>query len=243
MGHPRPPVIDLSESYNLKRKGRPPKDIIGQKFGKLTVEKYLGKSTWLVTCECGLSKPFPVLKHNLTAGKPKSCGCLYHPEWIQNQKEYDENFKLGIKYNFWTQVHRQGKKFVGRCLCGKQFKTTTNNPHSVLSCGCISPGKPWPKELFGTAKYRHEMFHVWTNIKKKAKQGKLPIDKLWAEDFVWFLGWVFSEPNYKEVFDPAYLGQKYVIRKDCNQGFSPANCHLSLYRGNAGRRKKIKTLT
>ncbi len=55
-------------------KRKPHKDLTGQRFGRLTVLKYLGESKWLCQCECGnYSSP---KGYNLTNGITKSCGCL-----------------------------------------------------------------------------------------------------------------------------------------------------------------------
>lgn len=52
-------------------------NLIGKKFGKLTVIKESenkGKNiAWICKCDCGKEKT--VLAYNLTAGKSKSCGC------------------------------------------------------------------------------------------------------------------------------------------------------------------------
>lgn len=57
----------------------PIKDLINQKFGKLTVVEYAGadkngRATWLCKCVCGKEK---IAKNkNLAKGSTKSCGCL-----------------------------------------------------------------------------------------------------------------------------------------------------------------------
>jgi hypothetical protein len=53
--------------------------ILGQKFGKLTVEQFLkinkwGQTVWLCRCECG--KMTKGLISPLKSGNKKSCGCL-----------------------------------------------------------------------------------------------------------------------------------------------------------------------
>jgi hypothetical protein len=53
-------------------------DLIGKKFGKLTVEKLFEKKNktviWQCRCECG--KITNVSRNNLSSGHTKSCGCL-----------------------------------------------------------------------------------------------------------------------------------------------------------------------
>lgn len=55
------------------------KDLLGQKFGKLTIiardgSDKRGEAKWLCQCECG-SQPISVLGSNLRSGHTQSCGC------------------------------------------------------------------------------------------------------------------------------------------------------------------------
>lgn len=71
------------------------RNILGQKFGRLTVIEYEGlkprdsgsstnASWWLCLCECGNTKSAPA--HNLTKGNTKSCGCLAKDTAVKNGK-------------------------------------------------------------------------------------------------------------------------------------------------------------
>lgn len=54
-------------------------DLTGQKFGKLTVDKYVGKDKWghsRWSCKCDCENETIVLGKNLKRGNVKSCGCL-----------------------------------------------------------------------------------------------------------------------------------------------------------------------
>jgi hypothetical protein len=68
-------------NIELKKEEELPKfqDLIGQKFGRLTVIKRMEdtinkKATWLCRCDCGNSKV--VIGQYLRKGPTKSCGCL-----------------------------------------------------------------------------------------------------------------------------------------------------------------------
>lgn len=56
---------------------RPRRDITGQTFGRLVVTKDNdgGKNPY-VKCKCSCGRLFTALKHNVTRGNTKSCGCL-----------------------------------------------------------------------------------------------------------------------------------------------------------------------
>ena len=64
----------------LKRRGRPVKDITGQRFGKLTAIELVGrnpygKALWRCLCDCG--GEIVTTMANLQTGATRSCGCLY----------------------------------------------------------------------------------------------------------------------------------------------------------------------
>ena len=69
-------------------RGKPPPDLIGQRFGRLTVTeagammlvRNQRRSTWNCRCDCGAE--IVVVHSDLTTGKNQSCGCLMHPDSI-----------------------------------------------------------------------------------------------------------------------------------------------------------------
>lgn len=66
-------------------------DLVGQKFGKLTVieldPKQEGRRKWICKCECGNTTS--VREYNLKSGNTKSCGCT--------KQKYLEHKKLNVK--------------------------------------------------------------------------------------------------------------------------------------------------
>ena len=125
--------------------GKPKKDLINQKFGKLMVlyptQDNNGRLIWHCKCDCG--KECDVSTTNLTTGHTKSCGCL--------RKE--EAHKTGLKnlidltgqtFGYLTVLkdskERRGKDVLWecQCVCGKIVKVATNDLKigSTKSCGC-----------------------------------------------------------------------------------------------------------
>lgn len=115
-------------------------NLIGEKFGKLTVIDYDGiinkRSSWKCLCECGTKKS--VIGTNLKRGNTKSCGC---------------NFSESIKYNFKDLTNQKfGKLTVLRktdeytktrgviwecsCECGAIIKLPTNSLTSKNNTSC-----------------------------------------------------------------------------------------------------------
>ena len=77
-------------------------DLTGQKFGRLTVIKYVGKSKWLCKCECGNEK---IVSTTHLKNDTKSCGCLR----AENTKK--RNTKHGFRYSrlyiIWKDIKRR----------------------------------------------------------------------------------------------------------------------------------------
>lgn len=91
------------------------KDLIGKKFGRLTVIKYYGsnkygRSLWLCQCECGNEKV--ILGNSLLSKSTLSCGC-YNKEIIKkvNSKHNMSNIKL---YKIWGAIKTRcyNKNFI-----------------------------------------------------------------------------------------------------------------------------------
>lgn len=130
-------------------------DIVGQKFGKLTVLKYdktkgKGHTYWICKCDCGTEKS--IRKDGLISGAVISCGC-YHKE---KTSEIFTKDLTGQKFGKLTVLERAGSNkhktalWLCECICG----TKKIIPSSALikgeskSCGCIkSFGETKIKEL------------------------------------------------------------------------------------------------
>lgn len=61
------------------------KDITGQKFGELTVIRYLGNKLWECECSCENHTIVKVRKGNLLNGSTKSCGCKQYNRLTKNE--------------------------------------------------------------------------------------------------------------------------------------------------------------
>ena len=124
-----------------------PKNIIGQKFNRLTVLEDTGKRkngsvVWLCKCDCG--NICEVCGGSLTRSKHpiKSCGCL--------KKETDKQPKGNVinlinqKFGKLTVIQRDGSdargeaKWICECECGNKISVLGSNLRSghTQSCGC-----------------------------------------------------------------------------------------------------------
>ena len=130
-----------------------PKDITGQRFGRLTAlyntgEKTRGVFIWHCVCDCGNEKDVPISL--LTSGGTTSCGCAKRGV---NTKDI-----AGQSFNYLTAIEPTGHYdhrhviWRCRCVCGKEIEAPINRiTHgSVKSCGCKAERKgKAPEDLTG----------------------------------------------------------------------------------------------
>lgn len=89
------------------------RNLTGEKFGRLTVLKYIGKSKthqklWLCKCECGNEKITTTAY--LSSGDTKSCGCLSKE---RSRFFYSELNKTHGMTN--TRLYRKWRGIIDRC--------------------------------------------------------------------------------------------------------------------------------
>lgn len=119
--------------------GRRRKDEIGNRYGRLVVLEYAGKSIynggtiWRCICDCGKTVEVPGGK--LRNGDTKSCGCLRHDTLDLVGKQFD-------KLTVIKKCERTDGKYVKwscKCSCGNTTKVTTGHLQSghTRSCGCL----------------------------------------------------------------------------------------------------------
>ena len=124
-----------------------PKNLLGQKFGRLTpiemLDKRINKSV-VQKCKCDCGKECEVSAASLTSNRTKSCGCLK----IEKDHEPKGNVKdeLGHKYGHVTIIARAGSDPNGQakweCECDCPAHTHIivlgNNlrRRHTQSCGC-----------------------------------------------------------------------------------------------------------
>lgn len=118
----------------------PGKNLINQKFGKLTViskaPSILGGDTikrywgaWNCLCDCGTMKIVKTV--DLIRGSVRSCGCLYD--------EYGKSYVPGQKINRLTTVSYEDGLWTCICECGNEITIPTGalSSGNTKSCGCL----------------------------------------------------------------------------------------------------------
>lgn len=141
------------------------KSLVGEKFGKLTVEEYAGtdkfrNSLWKCKCSCGrtiIEKGSLLTKGTERLGTVVSCGVCsdkYSKAPIRDDTEYiDESLKgqrfgrLVVEEVFLKTVNEKtGKKQMYakcKCDCGNETEVLASNLKNgkTLSCGCLRAEK------------------------------------------------------------------------------------------------------
>ncbi len=123
--------------------GRKALDLVGQRFGKLTVQQRVqnkGKnSNWLCVCDCGNTTE--VVGHSLSRGYTKTCGCGTMYKDITGQL-YGKRVALSfVEYN-----ENQGAMWLVRCECGEESVISRAKLKNTKSCGKCKK----KKDLTGT---------------------------------------------------------------------------------------------
>lgn len=120
-------------------------DLVGQKFGKLTVIESApnkGRRTqWKCKCECG--NECIVLTESLRSGRTSSCGCLRSEQLVQRNRENVINL-IGQRFGLLTVIeqaesNREHSCWVCKCDCGniKTVNSVELKNGDTLSCGCL----------------------------------------------------------------------------------------------------------
>ncbi len=143
----------------------PKENLVGMKFGKLTVIEYAGYKTtnsgavyhqWLCNCDCGNTKitTGAALKSNHC----QSCGCIPHtPKTIKWIKHNKADTRL---YNVW-------KSMKGRCY------TKSNSGYKYYGARGIEVCPEWKNDF--------NSFYEWSvsnGYKESEKQGLYTIDRI-----------------------------------------------------------------
>ena len=144
------------------------KDLVGYKFGRLTVVAYDhqdgSKHYWKCKCSCGNIKIAE--GKNLRSGRTRSCGCLKRTQHISAQK-YD---LIGRRFGKLTVLHRLNKSnFECLCDCGNKtiVKTSDLLRGYKRSCGCMSVNFYGSKEELELKSFIHSLIPNDSIIKEK----------------------------------------------------------------------------
>ena len=158
------------------------KNLIGKKFGRLTVIKRdfsdkWGKAKWICECQCGIKTS--VIGQNLRNGNTKSCGCLKKNRLISGIAMMRRTIK-----NYKRSAKEQGYEYT---LTEEQFREITQK--DCFYCGA-KPNNimkhPYSNGDYiysGLDRVNNNLGYVIDNIVPCCKQCNQAKQKLTVEEF------------------------------------------------------------
>ena len=220
------------------------KDIVGKKFGLLSVIKYCGTSDtrntlWLCLCKCGNEKV--ILGKSLIHGVTRSCGCIQKETTSQ---KFIKNI-IGKRFGRLTVLRRKFPNDNGnnvrwecKCDCGNVIIVRSGNLNNnrTKSCGCLHRDKV----------RKRPYYHIYALLKRRKRYAKFnPSKKTCHLTFHQFLKFVeiktchyCGERIQWEVYSGRYGNrhQSNLDRKDNNVGYTKKNCVVCCPRCNQMKR-------
>lgn len=211
------------------------KDLTGQRFGRLVVEKMSDKRGatravyWECRCDCGGTKT--ARGTSLSAGKVNSCGCL-HKEYIQ--KGSTKINIVGQRFGRLTVVSEtedrstNGElKYLCKCDCGdtKVIVGTSLRGGKTRSCGCLS-AEAISKRAKTHGKSKTRLFNIWVGMHDRCYNPNrkeyddyggrgIQVCDEWKDNFQAFYDWSMEN---------GYSDNLSIDRQDNDGNYEPSNC-------------------
>lgn len=196
-------------------------DLIGQRFGKLTVIGNAGrakdkKALWKCKCDCG---KFKIIRgSSLTQGQTKSCGCL------QSEDITGQRFGRLVVIKIAGQDKWRSKLWECLCDCGATtiVKGESLKAGSTQSCGCLR------KERVLKAITKHGMsatliYHLWQTMHSRCENPNCIGYKNYGGRGIKVCDRWFKFENFFEDMGKKPEGLS-LERINNNKGYSPDNC-------------------
>lgn len=161
-GCSRANIYQILNHYKKRMlESNPGSEIIGKKFGKLTVIKPdlsapKGRSKWICQCECGNTTS--VYRSHLISGQTTSCGCA--------RKGVNLKDITGKRFGRLTAIERtetkSGNAYIYKCLCDCGNICYVSGDHlrkgDTVSCGCYA--SDIHRESFSSARTKRSESYV-----------------------------------------------------------------------------------
>lgn len=170
------PNMTCQECANKIRAVKQRKNIIGEKFGRLTIIDILwdyDRSKAVCKCDCG--NDYVGIKSDIMSGHTRSCGCLQSENTsIANTKDWTGHMSdYGIEFLHKDRMNDKGQ-WLWKCRCGvcgnvfTALPAKVNNGH-ITSCGCRiqSSGEEYIKKILTECKINFIPQYTFNDCKSK----------------------------------------------------------------------------
>lgn len=150
------------------------KDLTGQRFGRLTAVKRIGRKEgrdFIWECLCDCSNTINAITRDLTRGAISSCGCLAD-DWAHEglRERYDAKRVDGVTMHLFTDKPRKTNKSGYRGV--RQYRTRVTNELRYQACITVK-GKKYCKSGFLTpedAYYQGRLMLEEEHLPKRRKR-------------------------------------------------------------------------
>ena len=172
-------------------------DLVGKKFGRLTVLKYVyskyKKRHWLCQCDCGNISV--VSTSQLKSGKTKSCGCLRRETTSQNAKKIKSTHHLTNTriYNIWRSMKK-------RCYL------KTHHAYKYYGGRGITICEEWKNDFMS--------FYNWSianGYKENLTLDRIDVNGNYEPNNCRWVGWEVQQNNRRDNIHIKYNGETKTI--------------------------------